>query len=87
MRKHLPKNNLGQFMKTSEIGDMAEKLSLEFFAKFPDVDLDDLISIFLSKMLWAKTMTMLEEVHTNGLSDEDINNERSERLEEPESTI
>lgn len=68
MRKHLKKNNFGQFLSDDAISNYAEQMSKDYFAQFPDVDLDDLISILMPKLYWAKTMTMMEDVHTNGLT-------------------
>ena len=76
MRKHLDKNNFGQFMDTTAICDFASKLCMSYFEQFPDVDLDDLMAIFLSKFLWAKTQVMLNEVTENGLTTETINQKR-----------
>ena len=76
MRKHLDKDNFGQFMGTSAIENAAEQLSKEYLAKFPDIDLDDLISILLPILFWAKTMCMLNEATENGLTTEIINQKR-----------
>ena len=78
MRKHLAKNNFGQFTNTEDIGNLAEKLSREFFTQYPDVDFDDLISIFLPKMLWAKTVLMMEEVRNNCKDETEMNQIREE---------
>ena len=78
MRKHLAKNNFGQFMDTIAIGDFASKLGMAYFEQFPDVDLDDLMAIFLSKFMWVKTQVMLKEVKDNGLTTETIDQKREE---------
>lgn len=65
MRKHFPKNQLGQIMADKcdyeLINLKANKLVTEFLKEFSEWDIDDLMRVLSLSGNWAATMVMMEE--------------------------
>lgn len=61
MRRNVERNGNGQFKKTEPIRKYAALITEEYFKKFPDVDIWDLIVILEMQLHHQASMTILKE--------------------------